>query len=239
MKFSAVAEDILPPLGVIGLFVLFYTRGPDLNAAITAIVTAYTLALLVAVAFVLRIFRITGIVLHSSLWGKLLVYSIPTAFTGVFSMFVVWMNRLVVGAIGTEFDAGIYQAASQSSLLVAIMTSGFNAIFAPMIADLYSNGEHARLEALYRISTKWSLYVNLPIFLTMVLAAGPVLSVFFGREFSQAAPALIVLSIGQITGVAVGAVGWVLMMAGRQVQWLKITATAFMASILVYAVIES
>ena len=52
---------------------------------------------------------------------KLLKYSLPVALGGVFGALIYWVDRLFVGYYRTETETGIYQAASQMSLIFAVV----------------------------------------------------------------------------------------------------------------------
>lgn len=121
------------------------------------------------------------------------------------------------------FALGIYQAASQISMLFSFILGGFVTMFAPMIADLYERREIGRLEELYRLSTKWTLYLTVPLYLVICLASRELMTVVFGAEFAPGARALIILATGQMANVAMGTVGLLLIMTGRQTRWLLLS----------------
>jgi O-antigen/teichoic acid export membrane protein len=79
-----------------------------------------------------------------------------------------------------------------------------SSITVPMIANLYTRGERARLENVFRVSSKWILYSTLVVF--TAVAAGPrdVLKMFFGARYQDAVAPLIILSLGAVTDSADG-----------------------------------
>lgn len=190
--------------------------------AVLADIGAYFIGFLIALFFLWRLFP--GIAKAKPTLEptgrEMLFFSIPTAFTGLFTVFLTWTDRLIIGYSLTASDAGIFQAVSQSSIAFGVILSAFNAIFAPMIADLYHKQELGRLEELFRISTKWALYVSLPLFLVFIFAPQETLMLVFGTPFGEGAIPLMILAVSQLVDVGTGAVSFLLIMSGHQKQWL-------------------
>ncbi|MEJ2212168.1 MAG: polysaccharide biosynthesis C-terminal domain-containing protein [Anaerolineae bacterium] len=115
--------------------------------------------------------------------------------------------------------------------MFTIVIRAMNLSFTPMIADLYHRQEMGRLESLFRISTKWGLYLSMPVFLTICFAPQELLYVVFGAEYASGGLPLVILAIGQLINVGTGAVGMLLIMTGRQNRWLALSAVALLASI--------
>lgn len=235
VKYSAIAEDILPPLTNILLFLgFFFILGWRLRGALVSASLSFAIALLLGLFYIRRLFPeiFTGDEESPTSLRELLTYSLSTSLTGIFAMFVIWCNRLLVGYYLPEAQVGVFQVVSQLSLLTAIILGAFSAIFAPMIADLHHRREHQKLRETYTIGTKWALYLGIPFLLTTVIAPRKLLVVVFGELFSTGSSALVILMLGQSINLATGAVGWLLMMTGKQRQWLIITSAFFMVSIL-------
>ena len=239
MKYSVLAEDLGQPIIGLLLFLLFWWAGWHLRGAVIATVLSFVAALLLAFLFVRHLFTIRWRRDGDDIFParQLLAFSLPAAMTGVFINLIIWSDRLFIGYYLPAFDVGIYQAISQSSVLFVIILSGFNAIFAPMIADLYHKGEMARLEELFRVTTKWGLYVSLPLFLVICIAPRELLWVLFGEEYVVGVAPLLILSAGQLVNLGSGAVGYMLIMTGHQNRWFVSTIVAFVANFVLNAVL--
>jgi len=133
-----------------------------------------------------------------------------------------------VGYFLPEAEVGIYQAASQSSLLFATILGAMNAIFSPMIAELIHQKEKQQLEELFRVSTKWGLYLSVPLFLTLCFVPREVMTVVFGLQYEGGYMLLVILAVAQLVNVGTGAVNILLIMAGYQKRWL-VTSTVMLA----------
>ncbi len=239
MQYAVAAEDIAQPLANLVLLAISYFLGYLLLGAITAAVVSFILGWGIALLSIRRLFPQLN-------WSQyranrslleLISFSLPTAVTGILYMFVLWVDKLMIGMYEAPAEIGIFQAVSQSSGLFALILTGINAIFGPMIADLYARGELTRLNGLFRISTKWGLYLSLPIFLVLMSAPGVFIDLIFGAEYIPGYQSLMILSAGQLVNVGTGAVALILIMSGNQISWLKITLAGFSLNILLNLVL--
>lgn len=234
MKYAVFAEDVGQP--VVGLFLIgiVYLVGGWLKGAIIAEILSLAIALFIATYFLRKLYTkelAVDVVEHQST-KELILFSVPTILTGMFSMLIIWTARLAIGFYRPAEDVGVYQAVSQSSTIFAIILGGFNAMFSPMIARLYHQGETTRLNALFKVSTKWGLYLSLPIFLTIFFASKELVFVIFGPEYIQGSLSLIILAIGQLVNVGTGAVAIMLIMSGHQNDWLVISCIAWLINLI-------
>lgn len=235
MQYSAYAEHMAQPLANVILFVIFYAVGWHLFGAVAAGALSFGVAFIVAVFYVRQIFPevFSFQNVPNLLDGgrKLLYFSVPTAFAGMFYALILWTDRLLIGYFQPASEVGIYQAASQSSFMFTMILSALNTIFTPMIADLYGERKLDRLEELYRISTKWGLYLCLPMFLVVLFAPEDIMNVVFGRQYIPGATPMVILGIAQLFNVATGAVGFLLIMTGRQNEWFVISGSMLLVNI--------
>ena len=233
MRFAVYAEDAGRPTLNLILVVVFYAFGLNLIGAVAAAVLSFVLALILSLYFVHRLYPLTFAAHPKPIFSgkELLAFSLPTALAGIFGMFIIWVDRLFVGYFRSETEVGLYQAVAQFSVIFSLTLSAVNAIFAPMIANLYHQGQVGRLNELFKISTKWMLYLSLPLFLVIVFAPVAAITVIFGSQYAGGSQALVILAVAQLVNVGTGSVGYLLVMTGRQNTWLVITGSMFAASL--------
>jgi len=65
------------------------------------------------------------------------------------------------------------------------------------------------------MSTKWALYLSITLFPAICLAPCEVLTVLYGAGDQGGTAPLVILSVGQLVNVGTGAVGFILVRAGR------------------------
>ena len=230
MRYAVQAEEVAQPLINLLLIITFYFLGWGLLGATAAAVISFSVALLLAVYYLARLFpfRVRPQFGPRSTVKELLSFSMPASLSFVLGVYILWVDRLMVGYFLPEAEVGIYQAASQSSLLFATILGAMNAIFSPMIAELIHQKEKQQLEELFRVSTKWGLYLSVPLFLTLCFVPREVMTVVFGLQYEGGYMLLVILAVAQLVNVGTGAVNILLIMAGYQKRWL-VTSTVMLA----------
>lgn len=130
-------------------------------------------------------------------------------------------DKIVLGYCLSAREVGIYSVAIALTAFVPVALQSVNQIFSPTIAELYASGNHALLHQLYSSLTKWVLALSLPLALTIVFLARPLLAIF-GKAFEAGVAVLIIGTAGQLINCGVGSVGYLLLMSGHQRQMVKI-----------------
>jgi O-antigen/teichoic acid export membrane protein len=240
VKYSVISEDLLQPFLYLSLVLLLYLIGFKLVGALLANLISFVVSLLFSGYFIYRLFfRFKDISIQFSIPNKMvLVYSLPTAFVGLLGAANYWIDRLIIGFLRPAYEVGYYNAASQISMLFVIILSSTATIFAPMIANLHHQGEKKRVSEVYRISTKWGLYLGLPAFILILFFPQEIISIF-GQSYVAGAVSLIILSFGQIVNLSTGNVGFLLVMTGNQNAWLKISFISLIINIILNIVFTS
>ncbi len=115
----------------------------------------------------------------------------------------------------SSFGLGQYAAAIKYSNFIPLPLISLNTMFAPIIAELHSKGEFQKLEAMFKVVTRWTIILSLPIFVITTVFSAPLLAIS-GGGFISAWPLLIAFSIGGIINAGTGCVGYMLLMTGHQ-----------------------
>jgi O-antigen/teichoic acid export membrane protein len=233
MRYSVIAEDIAQPVAQMALVLLFHRWGMGVLGAAAAATLSFVLALALVQRYLSR--------LAPGFWREsraeivptreLVGFALPTALAGTLSLIAMSTDLLLVGYFRSPAETGIYQAAAQISLLFAVLLTSFNVAFSPMIADLYHRGETERLNQLFRTSTRWGLILALPVFITVLIDPSGLLTLVMGPRYAEGATAMLILATGQMFNLATGAVGFLLVMSGRQKWWLGATGAAVVINI--------
>jgi O-antigen/teichoic acid export membrane protein len=234
MVYSVLAEDLVQSAANIALFLLFYYLiGLRLFGAVAATVSSLAIAALLGIFILVRLYpeiRTSAVPYRPSVAG-LLAFSFPTVLAGLFSRTIPRVDRIVIPIFFSATDVGIYAAAARITVLFSIIMGSFGAIASPLFADLFNKENRRELSELYGISTKWSFYLGLPLFLIMLFASEGLLAVLFGGQYLGAVVPLEILAVGQLVNVATGPVGVLLIMTGRQKEWLGISTAALVVAV--------
>jgi O-antigen/teichoic acid export membrane protein len=141
--------------------------------------------------------------------------SVPTYLTLVGSFATVWITTLVVGAVGSEADAGVYRVAQQFAFILALVPQAVAIGMSPQFAALHATGN---LHDIAKISRQMTILV-------LVVAGIPAILLFFfaehamaifGPEFRTGALTLRILTAGQIIALFFGPIGSVMIMTGLE-----------------------
>jgi O-antigen/teichoic acid export membrane protein len=147
---------------------------------------------------------------------------------GVAAMFVVamlWLNVLLVGALSSPRDAGIYAAGMRYVGLGTFALAALAVAIAPQISGLLARADRKGAEQVFQAGTWWLVALSFPLYLTLA-AFAPVFMRVFGGAFEQGDAALVVLALASLTLVGTGNNKIVLLMGGRSGWGLASAAVA-------------
>ena len=170
-------------------------------------------------------------------WIKQEVWSFSAAILGVGLMefFMAQTDRVALGFYHGARAVGIYAVAAALIAYEPIILQSVNQIFAPVIADIHTRGEHDLLRRLFQTLTKWMLGLTFPLAIVVMAYAQPIMRIF-GHDFESGWPILVIGTCGQLVNCAVGSVGYILLMSGNQRRLIRVQGV--MALVMVFLAVE-
>jgi O-antigen/teichoic acid export membrane protein len=156
--------------------------------------------------------------------GEFWSFAGPRALSSVFDIAAVWIGVVLLSALGTGAEAGIYTAVGRLVTAGTLLQLAVRLAVAAQISRLLAGGLNGEAEHLHRLSTRWIVLFSWPLFTMLAAFPATVLSLF-GPGFGQGAAALVVLSAACVVNVGVGNAQTVVLMAGRST-WNLATAGA-------------
>lgn len=162
----------------------------------------------------------------SSVWKV----SIPLMFSGILSVMLVHVDRIMVGYYKTSVELGFYSAAVRSATFASFGLVAINYIFPPIISQLFSHWKTREMEKIGRRSSRWATLFSLTIFF-FFLSFGKEFLSLFGKGFETGYAALLIISFAHIINSAVGSVGFALSMTEYQVHYLALTFLSLIINI--------
>ena len=141
-------------------------------------------------------------------------FTAPRGLAGMFQIAMVWIATLLIGALRSTGEAGIYTAATRYLLVGTFATVALSQVFGPKISELTALQDHDAAQAVYQGTTAWYVVLTWPLYLTLAIFA-PFLVSIFGREFLPGADPLLILALTMLVATACGPVDVVLLMAGK------------------------
>ncbi len=215
MEYKVISEDVTWNLLKLVLSVVLLVAGLGVMGAVLANNIAAAAAVAVSLFFLHRLFPLNRPVRAAKQnVREMLGFSLPIYLTRVLSRFSGSIEALVLGFLGLVSGVGIYTTALRLSGVGMLFHYSLQQIAMPMISDLHDRDALDELTRLYRATTKWGMTFNLPVFLTMALFAGPLLSIF-GADFVEGATGLIILAFATLFNASTGVCGSVITMTGH------------------------
>lgn len=140
-------------------------------------------------------------------------FTAPRALSSIFQIALLWLDVLLVGALASSTEAGVYAAATRYLLMGTMAGQALSTAIQPQVSALLARGANRRAGDLFQIAAAWTMVVSWPIFLTVMVFARALLDVL-GAGFSQADTALVVLGAAWVFASACGPIDVLLLMAG-------------------------
>jgi O-antigen/teichoic acid export membrane protein len=211
----AIEKMIVPILKIGGLIVTVYVLGYHTIGVAYALLGVSVLGAVLAAMSVWRLYPLRGRDERPiPIVRDLLAFSWPLLLTGIVNRALQELETLVLGALVSSEQVGIYYLSLRITVLITLFLTSFSTIFAPVIAELHGKKEKALMESMLKTVTKWGFSLSLPAFLVLFTFSDKIL-LAFGPGFTEGATALRILALSQLFNVATGPVGWMLTMTGH------------------------
>ncbi|WP_068256509.1 lipopolysaccharide biosynthesis protein [Janibacter corallicola] len=153
-------------------------------------------------------------------------FSTPRALAAVTQTAMQRFDIVLVGALAGLAEAAIYTAATRFLVLGQIAGRALSLSIQPLLGEALARHDRAVARSLYQVVTAWLVLGTWPLYLVFINHASWALEIF-GDGYSEAAPALVLLSCVMLVATACGMVDMVLNMAGRSLWNLLNVVVAF------------
>jgi len=141
-------------------------------------------------------------------------FTAPLGVAGVLQIALLWFDTILVAALTTPAEAGIYRAAARYVSQAMIANQAIVFVIGPLLSSLLALAYRERAERVYGTATMWIVAASWPINLTLAIFS-PLLMRAYGGEFENGATALTILALSLLAGTAAGPVSVVLVMGGK------------------------
>jgi len=141
-------------------------------------------------------------------------FAAPRSVASIFGVAVLSLDVLLVGAMRSTREAGIYAAASRLAMVGSHALQALSKVLAPQVSALLARGDRLGLERLYQFSTWWLMALSWPAYATLAVFA-PVFMGLFGQDYRTGAEALLILALAEMVDLGTGNMTTLLLMSGR------------------------
>lgn len=157
-------------------------------------------------------------------------FALPRGLAGFFQVAIAWVDTLMISALRSTREAGIYAAATRYLMITSLTTLAVIQVMGPKMSQLIARRDPAAATAVYQISTAWLVLLAWPVNIAIVLFA-PVLLSLFGSGFVEGEAALTIVCTATFIATAAGPVDVVLLMAGKSGWNLLNTLVALLVNV--------
>lgn len=213
---SVIAGNIVRPvvrfvLGVAMLLAGFGAAGAivtlAISAAVAAAVAAFYLQRLLTAEERAAAPRVSA--------GPIARFALPQAGASLLGIQTLGLGVLILGYLSSDRAVGLFAIALSLQGLGNVFLGGIVNIWAPVVSDLHSKNEIARLGSLYKTINRWIATFSLPFLAVLVLEPDVFLDIFFGDKAGGAASIVILLAIGNLFYTGTGPTGYLISMTGH------------------------
>jgi len=211
MSTVLVRSVVVPSLRLLGALLALALWGGGAVTVAGGYLTAELVAMLLAVASVLRVLHL-GPVTHPG--RQVARYARPLAAQRILESSTADFGNLVLSASRSVTLAGLFTAALRFTEVANALFKAIGIALAPMVSDIHGADQREHLARLYKAASRWMFAIGVPAFLVQVLF-GRWLLTLFGEEFVAAYPALVILAVGQLVNYSSGVTVDIIRMIGR------------------------
>lgn len=210
-----IVQSVALPAAILGLLAIFSFT--TLNVSRVTLLYGISALLVMTIGMVFWHYSVPGGVSSRGKFDfrKLMYTSFPLFWVTAMNLVMASTDTFMLGIFKDGAAVGLYNIAARTALLTSYVLIAVNSVVAPKFAALYARGAREELCGVARNASALISLVTLPVLLVFTLLPDVVLSLF-GPAFIDAAPALIILALGQFVNVVTGSVGYLLMMCGQE-----------------------
>ncbi|RLC81393.1 MAG: hypothetical protein DRI81_02555 [Chloroflexi bacterium] len=216
MQYTVISQKISQPLSRLVLIIVL-----AIIFGLTAKKALIVFNVATMIAFAMLLYFLNGLFpLNRSLRtarrdvGPVLRFALPLYLSNLIRTFRGRIQTLLMGTLNTTANVGIFSTANQVNLVGTMFNQAVVIASAPIVSELYEQGDHELLRRFYQTVTKWVFTLNLPLFLIMMLFPKSILSIF-GDSFVAGATALSILACANLVNTSTGICATVLSMTGN------------------------
>jgi O-antigen/teichoic acid export membrane protein len=135
--------------------------------------------------------------------------------SGIADLVIYSFDRVVLGAYRPIATVGLYEGPVRAHNLVRQLQGTLVLTVMPTAAMYIASDDRARLRELLVRGTRYVMLATVPLTVTFMVLAGPILNLWLGSRFEAAAPAMTILVSYWLVSAASSVGGSMLVAAGR------------------------
>jgi O-antigen/teichoic acid export membrane protein len=213
---SVIAGNIVRPVTRFVLGVAILLAGFEVAGAVVTLTISAAVAAVVAGWYLRRLLTAEErAAAPKAEAGPIVRFALPQAGASLLGIQTLGLGILILGYLSSNEEVGLFAIALSLQGLGNVFLGGIVNIWAPVVSDLHSKGEMARLGSLYKTINRWIATFSLPFLAVLALEPDVFLDLFFGGNAEGAAPIIVLLAIGNVFYTGTGPTGYLISMTGH------------------------
>jgi O-antigen/teichoic acid export membrane protein len=155
-------------------------------------------------------------VVHPTAIRSIVAVSVPMLMSMAMTSVIGDAAVILLGMYRTQAEVGYYAMAFKLAGLTGFLLMAINAIAAPKFSQLFHAGQTDEALRVARKSTRLIFWTTAPALLTLIVLGRPVLALLFGKEFTSAYLAMVILAVSQFMSSVSGSTAIFLNMTGQE-----------------------
>ena len=204
----------------VGAFLLFL--GWKLQAVVAGWLAGWAIT---SVAALVLVARYLGVIGKPHPLRPLMSFSLPLYLSAGVGFFIGWIDQLFLvsymsllyGVTEGQTILGIYHVAVRASVVPALFSNALIIALFPSLSELYAQQGLNSLRDAFRVSSRYSVLIGFPLIIGLATLAYPVIILFGGWEYIDAAIPLIIISVAALIATLGLAMNPILLTLGRTV----------------------
>ncbi|MBL6663345.1 MAG: flippase [Flavobacteriales bacterium] len=233
VKKSTIINTFLRLPFKIGLVVLFFNWGWQLEGYIIAEVFGSVLAFIFLIILIKRLLPRLSDFKRTNFNKEEKKYSLNLLITNSVLALGRHGDKIVLVYFLSTFELGIYSVTLTIAAFMPLVLTSVNSIFSPIISQLHSQNKLKDLEHYFQLNGRYIFLLSFPLMVFIFLFSKPIMSLF-GNDFIQGSVLLSLIVIGQLINVSMGSVGLMLQMTGLEKPMRDISIITSLISFLLY-----
>ena len=162
--------------------------------------------------------------------GQFWRFSGPRSIGGLFSILLLSLDVILLGALGSSKQVAAYNVASRYIIIGGFALSSVATAISPQLSRLWAAGRISAARSVYSESTWWIMGISWPVFILMALFA-PLLMSFVNPRYVTGVVALEILALAMLVNTGTGNNIAAILMAGKSSTVLLIEAIGLMLNV--------
>ena len=157
-------------------------------------------------------------------------FTAPRSFAGFFQVGILWLDTLLIGALGSASNAGAYGAATRYITVGTFANLAVIQVLGPKLSELLTRHDRPAAQHVYQVATSWLMMLIWPFYLTLAVFA-PALLGILDKNSGDTQAVLVILGLTMLVATGIGPVDVVLLMGGKSSYNLINTIAALSANV--------